>query len=236
METGVQHVNTSSGRQQSQTIASERLTKTVPNILYGMDASTQPNESALMKVQGWVYDILKGNRISTRLAMALSAANVIAGSAAEKKFLKLRDEWKSRRGHEPSTTKIILIPAYQKIIGMGQDAVALSCCVNSKSTWTTGFGGTDDDHGPKSGVRGNASGDAGPHGPGVASLGQATWLRVVRWPNRFTTSIFPGSRDSVSFEQASPRTTTALPSWPATSGGSGGQANMTPSCRPIIGP
>src|SRR5579863_5639962 len=55
--------------------------------------------------------------------MALSAANVLAGSAAEKKFLKLRDEWKLRRGHEPSTAKIILIPAYQKIIGMGQDAV-----------------------------------------------------------------------------------------------------------------
>lgn len=42
---------------------------------------------------------------------------------AEKKFNRLKDEWKAKRGHESSTVKIIMIPAYQKIIGMGQDAV-----------------------------------------------------------------------------------------------------------------
>ena len=46
-------------------------------------------------------------------------------SVAERKFIKLRDEWKTQRGHEPSTAKIILIPAYQKIIGMGESAIPL---------------------------------------------------------------------------------------------------------------
>ena len=47
----------------------------------------------------------------------------LTSEAAEKKFNRLRDEWKAKRGHEPSTMKLILIPAYQKIIGMGQEAV-----------------------------------------------------------------------------------------------------------------
>jgi hypothetical protein len=55
--------------------------------------------------------------------MATTTAHPGLKDAAEKKFNKLRDEWKTKRGHEPSTTKIILIPAYQKIIGMGQDAI-----------------------------------------------------------------------------------------------------------------
>lgn len=41
----------------------------------------------------------------------------------EAKFNRLRDQWKLERGHEPSTAKIILMPAYQKIIGMGRDAI-----------------------------------------------------------------------------------------------------------------
>ena len=41
----------------------------------------------------------------------------------EKKFIRLRDEWKRQRGHEPSTMKVVLLPAYQSIIGMGIDAV-----------------------------------------------------------------------------------------------------------------
>lgn len=44
-------------------------------------------------------------------------------AAVEAKFNRLRDEWKSRRGHEPSTPKVLLMPAYQKIIGMGGDAI-----------------------------------------------------------------------------------------------------------------
>src|SRR5437879_6063995 len=42
---------------------------------------------------------------------------------AKKKFLRLRDEWKSQRGHESSTMKLVLFPAYQHIIGMGPAAV-----------------------------------------------------------------------------------------------------------------
>jgi hypothetical protein len=41
----------------------------------------------------------------------------------EKKFIRLRDEWKSQRGPESSTTRMVMHPAYQKIIGMGPDAV-----------------------------------------------------------------------------------------------------------------
>ena len=51
--------------------------------------------------------------------MAKIQDDPILASAAEKKFNRLRDEWKAKRGHEPSTMKIILIPAFQKIIGMG---------------------------------------------------------------------------------------------------------------------
>lgn len=43
----------------------------------------------------------------------------------EKKFIRLRDEWKTQRGHEPSTMKAVLLPAYQKIIGMGPAVVPL---------------------------------------------------------------------------------------------------------------
>jgi hypothetical protein len=43
----------------------------------------------------------------------------------EKKFIRLRDEWKAERGHEPSTMKTVLLPAYQKIIGMGPVVVPL---------------------------------------------------------------------------------------------------------------
>ncbi len=43
----------------------------------------------------------------------------------EKKFLRLCDEWKAQRGHEPSTMKSVLLPPYQKIIGMGPAVVPL---------------------------------------------------------------------------------------------------------------
>jgi hypothetical protein len=42
-----------------------------------------------------------------------------------RKFIQLRDEWKSSRGHEPSTNKLVMLPAYQKIIGMGPAVVPL---------------------------------------------------------------------------------------------------------------
>ena len=41
----------------------------------------------------------------------------------EEKFRRLRDEWKTQRGPVSSITKLVLHPAYQKIIGMGPDAV-----------------------------------------------------------------------------------------------------------------
>jgi hypothetical protein len=41
----------------------------------------------------------------------------------EKKFVRLRDEWKRTRGHESSPQRMAMNPAYLKIIGMGQDAI-----------------------------------------------------------------------------------------------------------------
>jgi hypothetical protein len=43
----------------------------------------------------------------------------------EKKFIRLRDEWKAQRGLYSSTTKLTMHPAYQKIIGMGPAAIPL---------------------------------------------------------------------------------------------------------------
>jgi hypothetical protein len=42
---------------------------------------------------------------------------------AEEKFIRLRDQWKAEKRHESSTIKLVMHPAYQTIIGMGQDAV-----------------------------------------------------------------------------------------------------------------
>jgi hypothetical protein len=41
----------------------------------------------------------------------------------QKKFFRLRDEWKVQRRHESSTMKMVMLPAYQNIIGMGPVAV-----------------------------------------------------------------------------------------------------------------
>jgi hypothetical protein len=43
----------------------------------------------------------------------------------EQKCIRLRDEWKSQRGPVSSTTKLVMHPAYQTIIGMGIDVVPL---------------------------------------------------------------------------------------------------------------
>ena len=45
--------------------------------------------------------------------------------ALEKKFIRLRDEWKSQRGHESSSARLAMHPAYQKIIGMGPAVLPL---------------------------------------------------------------------------------------------------------------
>jgi hypothetical protein len=59
----------------------------------------------------------------TGLAPESDAIDELNGKARaaqiEKKFIRLRDEWKTQRGHESSTMKSVLLPAYQKIIGMG---------------------------------------------------------------------------------------------------------------------
>jgi hypothetical protein len=58
----------------------------------------------------------------------LGSGNAVNGAGSkiaeiEKKFIRLRDEWKSQRGHEPSTMKAVLLPAYQRIIGIGPAAI-----------------------------------------------------------------------------------------------------------------
>jgi len=41
------------------------------------------------------------------------------------KFHRLRREWLSQRAHDSSTMKMVMLPAYQRIIGMGPDVVPL---------------------------------------------------------------------------------------------------------------
>lgn len=43
----------------------------------------------------------------------------------EAKFIRLRDEWRAQRAHESSTSRMVLLPAYQTIIGMGKDVIPL---------------------------------------------------------------------------------------------------------------
>jgi hypothetical protein len=47
------------------------------------------------------------------------------GSRLEQKFARLKKEWKTERGPESSTTRLVMHPAYQKIIGMGPDVEPL---------------------------------------------------------------------------------------------------------------
>jgi hypothetical protein len=51
-----------------------------------------------------------------------------AAAWVEKKFLRLRDEWKSQRGPESSTLRLEMHPSYQKIIGMRPAVVPLLLC------------------------------------------------------------------------------------------------------------
>lgn len=46
-----------------------------------------------------------------------------ATESVERKFIRLRDEWKSQRKPESSSTRLAMHPAYQKIIGMGPAVV-----------------------------------------------------------------------------------------------------------------
>lgn len=45
--------------------------------------------------------------------------------AAELKFARLHEEWLLQRRHESSATKMMMLPAYQTIIGMGSQAIPL---------------------------------------------------------------------------------------------------------------
>jgi hypothetical protein len=58
-------------------------------------------------------------------ANAIEGLNGTARVVQEGRFVRLRDEWKTQRGHEPSTMKTVMLPAYQKIIGMGPAAIPL---------------------------------------------------------------------------------------------------------------
>src|SRR5262245_14241574 len=64
--------------------------------------------------------------INTRRDLPPSVAKEPAQvDPVERKFIRLRDGWKSRRGHESSTLALVMHPAYQSIIGMGRDVVPL---------------------------------------------------------------------------------------------------------------
>ncbi len=49
--------------------------------------------------------------------------NAIESRQLQNKFDRLRDEWKKQRRHESSTIKMVTLPAYQNIIGMGPAAL-----------------------------------------------------------------------------------------------------------------
>ena len=48
-----------------------------------------------------------------------------ASDRTGKKFLRLRDEWKQKRGPYSSSAKLAMHPAYLKIIGMGAEVVPM---------------------------------------------------------------------------------------------------------------
>ena len=91
--------------------------------------------------QGWVRE----ERVRTpvwRLAPPPedSPEEVLESPESPKqKFMRLRDEWKIQRRHESSTVKMVMMPAYQKIIGMGPAAVPF-LLRGWKQIWTAGSG------------------------------------------------------------------------------------------------
>jgi hypothetical protein len=66
-----------------------------------------------------------GENTSQASAHPAAAAGATDRDWLERKFTRLRDEWKSQRGPESSTTRLAMHPAYQKIIGMGPAVVPL---------------------------------------------------------------------------------------------------------------
>lgn len=58
-------------------------------------------------------------------AASLSASDPSTHEDLERKFVRLRDQWKRNRPPESSSTRLTAHPAYLKIIGMGPDAVPL---------------------------------------------------------------------------------------------------------------
>ncbi|MBY0525469.1 MAG: hypothetical protein K2R98_18830 [Gemmataceae bacterium] len=53
------------------------------------------------------------------------------------KFARLKAAWLLQRQHESSTSKIVMLPPYQSIIGMGPDVVPMLLCEleNSPDLW-----------------------------------------------------------------------------------------------------
>ena len=46
-------------------------------------------------------------------------------SPVERKFIRLREEWKAQRGPHSDTVSLVMHPAYQRIIGMGPTVIPL---------------------------------------------------------------------------------------------------------------
>jgi hypothetical protein len=61
----------------------------------------------------------------TQAPAANEPMGVSIPDSIQRKFLRLRDQWLSERGPESSTSRLVLHPAYQTIIGMGSDAIPL---------------------------------------------------------------------------------------------------------------
>jgi hypothetical protein len=80
-----------------------------------------------MSSSGIQIEILRGRDLPEKVVCGLEVLRQPNSEAEriERKFKRLRDDWKAKRGHQSSSIELAMHPAYLKIIGMGWDAVPL---------------------------------------------------------------------------------------------------------------
>ena len=84
-----------------------------------------PSEQLRLVVPVDVMGELHGLDSPPAIAPDRSKVFAKVAQSIEEKFIRLRDEWKAERGLESSTTRLMMHPAYRKIIGIGPEAVPL---------------------------------------------------------------------------------------------------------------
>jgi len=63
--------------------------------------------------------------LDLNIDFVVTIAEATKESPIEQKFRTLADQWRKETGHLSSATKKVMHPAYQRIIGMGREAVPL---------------------------------------------------------------------------------------------------------------